>query len=382
MAREDRKRLIEQIEALRKSKLITYMLGDRRNLSASINEDAVRAMYDHVIRIGHTGKLDLFLYSIGGSVEVPWKIVCMLREYCDELGVLIPYRAYSAATLLAMGCDHIFLGKKGELGPIDPALNVGGPTPGGIGVVNEVRVEDIMSYVDFLKTKAGLTEQGALGENIRLLGEKLTPATLGSIYRTHSHIRMLAGKLLHSRRETIPEDKVEAIVKMMAEKIYSHGHAIGRKEAEEIGLPLGAMSPELDAAMGGLLVEYELLLNLRKPFDPEAELQPGADEGTMAATVAIIESMSAVSAHRGTVKFTRLRQTTGPVAVNLNLGVQLPQNLPAQAIPQQAIQQILQQVQNDVPRMVQEQVKAQSPTMGHQVQTIGFNWEDATAETN
>jgi len=136
MARNHRTQFIAEIEKLRESKVITYVLGDRRGISASINEDAVRSMYDHVRKIGQTKRLDLFLYSTGGSVEVPWKIVCMLREYCEELSVLIPYRAYSAATLLAMGCDHIFLGKKGELGPIDPALNVGGP-PAALGP-NEV----------------------------------------------------------------------------------------------------------------------------------------------------------------------------------------------------------------------------------------------------
>lgn len=381
MARPERVALISQIEQLRGSKVITYVLGDRRNVAATINEDAVRSMYDHVRLIAHVEKLDLFLYSTGGSVEVPWKIVCMLREYCDELSVLIPYRAYSAATLLAMGCDNILLGKKGELGPIDPALTVGGGPPAGLAP-NEVRVEDIMSYVDFLKTKAGLTEQGALGENIRLLGEKLTPATLGSIYRTHSHIRMLAGKLLHSRRQAIPEEKSTAIVQTMAEKIYSHGHAIGRREAEEIGLPIQAVSPELDDAMWGLLEQYEQVLTLRKPFDPEAELGPLRDEGTMPVSVAMIESFALTSAHRGTIKFQRLRQTSGPVAVNVNIGVQLPPNVPQQAIPQQVVQQLVQQIQNDVPRIVQEQVKAQSPIIGHQVQTIGFSWEDVTAEQN
>jgi len=237
-----------------------------------------------------------------------------------------------------------------------------------------------MSYVDFLKTKAGLTEQGALGENIRLLGEKLTPATLGSIYRTHSHIRMLAGKLLHSRREAMAEERITAVVETMAEKIYSHGHAIGRKEAEEIGLPIGVVSPELDGAMWGLLEQYEVLLDLRKPFDPEAALGPANEEGTAPAIFAMIESASIASAHRGKIQFKRLRQIAGPVAANVNLAVQLPQNINPQEIPQQIIQQLLQQVQNDVPRIVHEQVKAQSPVIGHQIQTIGFAWEDVTGE--
>lgn len=36
---------------------------------------------------------------------------------------MVPYKAHSAATLIAIGCDEIVMGSKSELGPIDPALN-------------------------------------------------------------------------------------------------------------------------------------------------------------------------------------------------------------------------------------------------------------------
>jgi hypothetical protein len=31
----------------------------------------------------------------------------MIREFCDEFNVLIPYKAHSAATLLSLGADTI-----------------------------------------------------------------------------------------------------------------------------------------------------------------------------------------------------------------------------------------------------------------------------------
>lgn len=147
-------------------------------------------MYDHVRRMGRVEKLDLFLYSRGGFVEVPWRIVTMLREYCKHLGVLIPYRANSAATLVALGCDEIVMGSKAELGPIDAALQVG-QAP-GTETKEQIRVEDVMSFIRFIREVAGLGDQAAIAENVRILADKISPWHLGAIYRTHTHIRALA----------------------------------------------------------------------------------------------------------------------------------------------------------------------------------------------
>jgi hypothetical protein len=123
--RSKRAALIHDIERERGSRVIAYICSDRPGASGQIGEDAVGTMYDHLRPIGKVEAIDLYLYSRGGAVEVPWRIVSMLREHCSKLGVLIPYRAQSAATLIALGCDEIVMGSKAELGPIDPALTGG-----------------------------------------------------------------------------------------------------------------------------------------------------------------------------------------------------------------------------------------------------------------
>ncbi len=117
-----RKHLIKQIQSLRSSKVIVYFTGDRQLAGARIAEDAVRPLYEHLLPVGKATKIDLFLYSRGGDVSVPWRIVSMFREFCDEFTVIVPYKAHSAATLLSMGSDKIIMGKKAELSPIDPTL--------------------------------------------------------------------------------------------------------------------------------------------------------------------------------------------------------------------------------------------------------------------
>jgi hypothetical protein len=48
--------------------------------------------------MGHVARLDVFIYSRGGAIDVPWRIATALRTAADEWNILIPFRANSAAT--------------------------------------------------------------------------------------------------------------------------------------------------------------------------------------------------------------------------------------------------------------------------------------------
>lgn len=203
------KELIEKIEQKRQSKVIVYFTGDRHPFGARIAEDAVRPLYDHLLNLEFNGdnkRLDLFLYSRGGDVSVPWRIVSMVREFCDEFNVLIPYRAQSAATLLSMGADSIVMGKKAELGPIDPTL-----VKAAIGETavppQEIAVEDVNSFLSFVRERANINDQDAVANILTSLVEQIGPLTLGSVNRQHHHIRLVARKLLTSRQDKLDEEK-------------------------------------------------------------------------------------------------------------------------------------------------------------------------------
>jgi hypothetical protein len=335
-------------------------------------------MYDHVRQIGETDKIDLYLYSRGGSVEVPWRVVGMLREHCKKLGVLIPYRAHSAATLIALGCDEIVMTRKAELGPVDPALSRI-TQEGGTAVQEEIRVEDVMSYIAFLREKAGLGDQTAIAENVRILAEKLTPWVLGSIYRTHSHIRRVARKLLGYHKKPLEEQRINLIVESLAEKTYSHGHAIGRTEAEELGLPITRPDADLENCIWQLFEEYERAMEMRVPVDIDSLMTADQDELEKEILIAMVESMPLTWAFCGKLKIKRVRQAPAQVNININLGVSLPPGLEQARIPQEVINQLVQQVQNAVPLLVQEQTRRQSPVLKVEARLHG-HWQDVTAK--
>jgi ClpP class serine protease len=106
----DKKQLIQQIEALRKSRVITYLTSDRSGpVNARVAMDIIPVISKQLQKIGKTQNIDLFLYSTGGDTMVPWRLVSMIREYCDKFSVLVPYKAHSAATMIALGADEVVM---------------------------------------------------------------------------------------------------------------------------------------------------------------------------------------------------------------------------------------------------------------------------------
>lgn len=387
MNRQHRCELIRAIEDKRQSKVIAYVTGDRGGVGAQIGGDADRPLYRHLRPLGanKVQQVDLFLYSRGGSVDVPWSMISTLREYCEVLNVLVPFRAQSAATMLALGADTIVMGKKGQLGPIDPILTRVNSQQ-GTAVTEAISVEDVMAYIAFIQDRAGLTDQAALATMTQLLADKLDPWVLGSVYRTHSHIRSVARSLLGSHREPLDELRVNAIVELLAEKIYSHGHAIGRREASEKGLRVEAADTELDELMWQLFEGYADLLKLDNPVDPLAAIPEGQNSHREEVILACIESQQRLDVCQGQLVCQHVRGTGTP-NVNVNIGLNWPDGMDPQQVPsdmKQFVQVVLEQALKQLLPIVQQVVAAelarQLPPVHTTMNLVGVQWQDATSQ--
>lgn len=71
--------------------------------------------------------LDLILHSPGGSSEATEAVVSYIRSKFDDVRVIIPHAAMSAATMLACSANRIVMGKHSFIGPIDPQLILSTP---------------------------------------------------------------------------------------------------------------------------------------------------------------------------------------------------------------------------------------------------------------
>ena len=383
MSRKTRLELIRQIQEYRNSHVLVYFTGDRQLAQAAIGEDAVRPIYEHLLALEDASqekrKIDLFLYSRGGNVSVPWRVVTMIREFCDEFCVLIPYKAYSATTMIALGADQIVMGKKAELGPIDPTL-VRSLISEAAMPPAEISVEDVTSYIAFMREKANISDQNALAQIVSQLADHLTPLTLGSVNRQYSHIRLVARKLLTSHKEKIEESRIGTIIDALTEKMYSHGHAIGRKEAAELGLPVENPGVNLERLVWSLYREYETLLQLNDPLDPEELLEKQNQEQVRERySMAVIESIQRLDQFEATVLIQRKRQIPPNPQININMPLSLPPGMdPNQLGPnvQQLLQQLVGQITQAIPQIVQQEIIRQSPIIGIEGRAYAGRWEE------
>lgn len=270
MARPQRLDIMQKISSKRGSVLLSYVTGDRENVSTRIAPDVVQVIYRHLEMIGPIEAIDLFIYTRGGDVLTPWRLVNLFREYTDHFCVLVPFRAYSAGTLLCLGADEIVMGKMGELGPIDPSvINAFNPQdPANPSARLPVSIEDVYSYMALVSQKMEL-QQEAMAQAILSLVEKIHPLALGNVHRNWMLIRSLAHKMLSLRKEKYAEEKRMAIIDHLTEKLYAHHHMITRREAaEEIGLSITYADTELNALMWALYQDIAEELKLAQPFNP------------------------------------------------------------------------------------------------------------------
>lgn len=60
--------------------------------------------------------------SPGGHAAAAYKIARLFQRHCGGWSAIVPRYAKSAATLLVMGADQLYMGRDAELGPLDAQL--------------------------------------------------------------------------------------------------------------------------------------------------------------------------------------------------------------------------------------------------------------------
>lgn len=303
----ERKRLYKKIEAFTDSKVLCFVTGDRQNLELQIAPDALDPFAEHLDEIGVTKRISLVLYSRGGITLAGWSIVNLIKQFCDELHVIIPSKAHSTATLIALGASSIMMTKQATLGPIDPSvngpLNPQMPGPNPMARV-PVSVESVSGYLEYAKS-VGIQSEAEIAKLVLDLASKINPLVLGNVYRSRSQIRMLGRRLLSDHIKDAK--KIDKILDFLCSESGSHDYTINRREAaNELGLKIVKPDDAKYAVIRALHRDFAAEMELQTPFDPNVVL--GADaEKEYSFTRGLIESASG-----GSTKFLsrgRLRRT-------------------------------------------------------------------------
>ncbi len=272
MSRDQRVKLIQTIEKERKSRLICYVTSTRSKLEVPMAMDAVRRVYDHLEAASDSDNIDLFLHSNGGDGTVPWRLVTLIRERAKKFSVLVPCRAFSAATLTALGADEVVMHPMGMLGPTDATVaNAFNPIdPTNPQARLGISVEDVTAYIALIKEDAGIHHEDELVKAFSHLAEKVHPLALGNVKRSLSQSRMMARKLLSLHMDPVKEaHRIDEIVDNLTSKLYFHGHPINRQEARNhVGLSTVVdPSSKVEKLMWQLYLRYEEEMKLEEPFE-------------------------------------------------------------------------------------------------------------------
>jgi hypothetical protein len=315
MTRQNRMRLIKKIERTRGSRLLVYYTGDRQGQETRISSDIHPFCFEHLQSFGDVDKIDLFVYTPGGITMAGFGLVNLIREFCNNFSVIIPFRALSCGTLISLGANEIVMTKLGQLSPIDPSIDH--PLGPQAEIQNQkynvpVNVEDAISFIKLAKEEADIKNENELGKVFEKLALNVHPLTLGAVGRSRAQISFLAKTLLSYHIKN--DEKIERIIDTLIHQRFSHDYLIGRKEAEEI-LNLNIIKAEsinnLDKTILELHKEYNDILELNVPYHPELYL--GADNQCMLnLNRAIMESNNKTHCFRTRARLERITTQLPP----------------------------------------------------------------------
>lgn len=276
MSYAERKTLYSRIEKERSSRVIAFVTGDRRGMETRIADDCISLFVDLLDEIGPTKKLTLLLHTSGGDTLAAWRLVNMIRTFCDDFEVIVPMKALSAGTLICIGSDRVVMTKQAALGPIDPSVNHPLNPQVNVGGAMQhvsVSVEAVRGYLDAARSELGIKGKDALAGVLVNLASHIHPLVIGEIFRSRAQIRFLADKLIG--RQISDQKTKQRLVDFLCANSGSHDYTINRREAAELGLSIDKPSTEF----------YQVLRSIHQSYVTELKLlEPYSQQGVVGAT--------------------------------------------------------------------------------------------------
>lgn len=277
MGAKERRQLITSLEKKLNSRILVIITGDRQGMETRIAPDLLPLVSQHLADMGTVKNVSVFLYTAGGDTIVGWGLVNLFRQYCSNLKVVVPFKALSCGTLIALGADKIIMGRRGLLSPIDPSVSspFNPPAPGfqqqGPISLLPVSVEDMMGFLDLAQKEIKISTEESKIAILKILADKVHPLALGAVFRAREQTSSLAKRLMMMHLQG--KDKIDFIVKRLTQELPTHNYLIGRVEAiNDIGLSIVEPSAEVDGLMWNLYKEYEQWLQLTTPASPDQEI--------------------------------------------------------------------------------------------------------------
>ena len=227
-----------------------------------ICQPALMSVYRDRAKVGHGKKVELLIHSGGGHPDIAFKVMKFFRRRFDEVNVIVPLAAKSAATLMCLGADKIYMGEMADLGPID--IQIDDTYEHGsksfspldefksMEYLREMSIEGMDYYASLMNIQYGVSIKQGLEASVPLISELMRPI-FGQIdpIKMGGYRRAIAIGEEYAKRMLALTGNPHAtqIVQTMVWEYPSHDFAIEFEEARDLGLPVERLSEAQDQSL-------------------------------------------------------------------------------------------------------------------------------------
>ena len=256
---------IEALEKQRKSRIFCML---HTSPPAHICGPEIFELIMNRRKLENIDTLEVLIHSPGGHADPAYKLMRYFRRKAKKVNVIVPLLAKSAATLMCLGADAIFMGELAELGPLDVQLS--DPVETGeksLSPLNEfksmefladhaIEVLDLFSSV--MQDRYGMSVRDSLSEMIpcvtammKPLYEAVDPLIMGEHRRDLAVGEQYAKRLLMSTGNAHVDD----IVHRLVWDYPSHEFDIDFEEAKTLQLPVEQLPVKQADSLVDLIME-------------------------------------------------------------------------------------------------------------------------------
>lgn len=232
--------------------------GSRTDPHGTLRPELYYAIRDKlsVLDVPPDSTLDIWLESPGGSATIAYKLNLLFRDKFARIRAVIPDYAKSAATLLAIGCDEIWMAAAAELGPLDVQIEhpdrehvtiSGLDESRALGFLADFALDLIVIGGLSVYTSTELPRREVIREVSRFASRLIEPSIAKLdpqlIHRAAQDLELAtryAARMLASRQCEDEEKEINAIqlASHLVEAYPAHEYLISRAEARSLKLPI------------------------------------------------------------------------------------------------------------------------------------------------
>lgn len=221
-----------------------------------INSYSINKVKD-AIKNATLSKLYLVVDSPGGDLYSAVKIIRILRTKFTHISGIVPYRAMSAATLMLLGTDEIYMSEESQLGPLDLPMEHpmdGSPisTADVVDTLNQLSTTMMNNATNMYEKMRELPNQEKIGKNkamelalnysaelVKPIAKNIDPYHRQKAFRKLKIAQWYAYDLLRTKMMKSKSNRAWTTASRFVYYFPDHSYAIFKEEAKDsLGLEI------------------------------------------------------------------------------------------------------------------------------------------------